>query len=177
MRILSEVGEKLLSKLPKSQAEWIVDHLEKMTYNCNDGYAKLQSSWISRGRLTMTDRSDEKASENWSDQVWSRTGGSTEWPQALRPQRPEQLAIRGIKKSQRRKPPMNPNVDIFDPPVFLQIKDIKKAKEVKINRPSSPRQPAVVGGGEDGSPTWPVALLTFDKSVAPIDGPHQLTVL
>lgn len=207
MRSLSEAGVKILSKIPKIpiETEWLTEQVEKWAMGCNNGYAKLQSGRISRGRLTMQDTSDERATNAWSERVWQK-GGTEKWPEVLRPQRPEQFTlntrlrqsqIRANRRQQKSKLPVNPDVDIFDnPPVFLKIKDIKKQKQDNVvaeerldvsSQPSSragtprrhrsPRKHEVVGGGSKVSPMWPAALLTYEKGVSPVNSPHRIAQL
>lgn len=166
MRSLTEAGVKILSKLP-SEMEWLSDKIEKLAMGCNKGYAKLQSSRISRGRLTMTDRADEIATAAWSEQIWTKNDGAREWPAILRPQRPEQLTLNRCGQSQRRNKRRIPQTDINildNPPVFLTIKDIKSLKEAEEakKRPSTPQCSEI----EKNAPTFPAALLTYEKGIS-----------
>lgn len=181
MPSISEVGVvKVLSKL-SPEMDWFSEKMERLVMGCNKGYAKLQSSRISRGRLTMQDISDERATEAWSEQIWTKSEAAREWPAVLRPQRPEQLSLNRCGQSQRRNKRRvhQTSSDVLEnPPIFLTIKDIMSLKEANQaqNRPSTPRRIKKNSTGDNSlknSPTFPAALLTYDRGVSPTGSLHR----
>lgn len=83
----------------------------------------------------MIDLTDEKNTNAWVASIWKENDGDREWPQVLRPQRPEHFELslkrkyecaKGVEANRIR----NKDLEILDqPPVFLKIKDLKKKEK------------------------------------------------
>jgi len=174
MRLLPDI----ITNISTETGKWLVESIDKLAVVSNNGYAKLQSGRISRGRMTMADISDEKETEAWTEQVWGGDNkeASEQWPQVLRRQRPELANITTTKQAQKkRRPPLNSPVDIFDnPPVFLTIKDVRKQSTAEDNgfKRLTPKK-EMAGGKMMNSPVWSAALLTYERGISPSNSPHH----